>query len=63
MISGLIFLMPALLPQGPERANGIAGVAVIHTVLAITMLMYLIHHLGTAPVQWWRKRKARTFGG
>ncbi|BAE51818.1 FAD-dependent oxidoreductase [Paramagnetospirillum magneticum] len=63
VVTGLAFLWPVLLPQEPQKVNGIAWVAVVHTVLAIALLMYLIHHLGTAPVQWWRKRKARAFGG
>ncbi len=62
-LSGLIFLWPALLPQGMDQTNGIAWVAVIHTGLAILMLAYLIHHLGHAPMAWWTKRKLRHLGG
>jgi nitrite reductase (NADH) large subunit len=61
--TGLLFLWPALLPQGPERANTIAWVAVAHTILGIGMLAFLLHHLGTAPVTWWRKRKKTILGG
>jgi nitrite reductase (NADH) large subunit len=59
VVTGLVFLWPGLLGQG----HSIAWVAVIHTILAIGILIYLVHHLGTAPIRWWQKRKTRAFGG
>lgn len=62
-ITGLVFLWPGLVGFEPGGVNGIAWVAVIHTALAAMMLSFLVHHLGTAPVRWWRKRKVRALGG
>lgn len=63
VLSGLIFLWPGLIGQEPGGANGIAWVGMVHTALAAAILSFLLHHLGTAPLEWWRKRKVRAFGG
>lgn len=63
LFSGLAFLWPGQFVQEPGGTNGIAWLAMTHTVLAILILTYLVHHLGTAPVRWWKKRKARALGG
>jgi nitrite reductase (NADH) large subunit len=62
VLSGLVFLWPNLLPDRMWGISALVPVAVGHSLLAVLILMFLIHHLSHAPWAWWRKRKLRASG-
>jgi nitrite reductase (NADH) large subunit len=62
VLSGLAFLWPGLMPDRMWGISALVPVAIGHSLLAVLILMFLIHHLSHAPWAWWRKRKLRTSG-
>jgi nitrite reductase (NADH) large subunit len=63
VLSGLAFLWPSLMPDRVWGISALVPVAVGHSLLTVSILMFLIHHLSHAPWAWWRKRKLRNSGG
>ncbi|EWY41599.1 nitrite reductase [Skermanella stibiiresistens SB22] len=57
--SGLTFLWPGLLPDRAWSVSALVPVAVAHSLLAVSVVMFLIQHLSHAPWAWWRKRGSR----
>lgn len=57
--SGLIFLWPSMVPDRFAGVGALAPVAIAHTAVAVTILMFVVHHLSHAPWAWWKKRRLR----
>lgn len=59
LLTGLLFLWPALLPEHLFTLAGITPVALGHLLLAAIAGAFLLQHLSSAPFSWWRKRALR----